>query len=155
MASRAVKTSSWRTSRWLPQFLRKPEPERIPYNIYKNPYRAKRSWPPDLSKLSWRDQVRFDRKYRRRLKMRSTWPLWNKRVKLAQWIILGTVGFYMVCIVDWKTEIEIKAGGPVSGWSPFQVPHDFFWDNWRKVFGGKKTSNASTPEKPDESQPAA
>ncbi|KAK8165643.1 hypothetical protein BKA80DRAFT_271844 [Phyllosticta citrichinensis] len=90
MASRAVKSSSWRTSRWLPKFLRKPEPERPYYNIYKNPYRAKRLWPPDLSKLSWRDQVHFDRKYRRRLKMVSTWPVWNRRVKLAQWLILGS-----------------------------------------------------------------
>lgn len=51
-------------------------------------------------------------------------------------LIMAGVGFYMVCIVDWKTEMEIKAGGPVTGYSPFQVV------SRSKGFGSKANVNS-------------
>ncbi|KAK2797123.1 hypothetical protein FQN50_009314 [Emmonsiellopsis sp. PD_5] len=51
-------------------------------NVYTNPYRAKRTWPPDMSKLSPKQQFRIERKYRRRAKLKWARPQWAKWTKL-------------------------------------------------------------------------
>ena len=50
-----------------------------------NPYFAQRPWPPDLSKLDPIEQFRFERKYRRRAKLKWQRPQWVKGVKLTAW----------------------------------------------------------------------
>jgi hypothetical protein len=49
-----------------------------------NPYKAKRLWPPDFSKLSEKHQFRLERKYKRRMKLKWARPGWNKGIKIAQ-----------------------------------------------------------------------
>lgn len=51
--------------------------------IRNNPYKARKKWPPDLSKLHPRYQFRFERKYRRRAKLRYLPTGWVRGVKLA------------------------------------------------------------------------
>src|SRR2546430_10321375 len=92
------------------------------FNIYTNPYRAKKTWPPDFTKLSEKHQFRLERRYRRRCKLKWARPRWNQGVKL---FTLGTVGceylkirlersrdqlrlaivviVYAVLFMDWKT----------------------------------------------------
>lgn len=55
-----------------------------PLDVHNNPYKAKRLWPPDFTKLSQKHQFRLERKYRRRAKLKWARPAWNKGVKLAQ-----------------------------------------------------------------------
>lgn len=55
----------------------------VPY-IYRNQYKAKRTWPPDFSKLSPRHQFRLERRYRRRTKLKWARPRWTKAVKITQ-----------------------------------------------------------------------
>ena len=55
------------------------------FDIYSNPYRAKRQWPPDFTKLTAKHQFRLERRYRRRAKLKWARPRWTKGVKFAQW----------------------------------------------------------------------
>ena len=49
------------------------------------PYKARKPWPPDFSKLDPKYQFRLERRYRRRTKLKWARPKWVKGVKLAQW----------------------------------------------------------------------
>ena len=53
-----------------------------------NPYKPKRQWPPDMTKLSPKHQFRLERKYRRRAALKFARPKWTKGTKLVQW---GTI----------------------------------------------------------------
>ena len=53
--------------------------------LHNNPYKAQKQWPPDFSKLHPKHQFRFERKYRRRSKLKWERPRWVKGVKLAAW----------------------------------------------------------------------
>jgi len=50
-----------------------------------NPYKAQKQWPPDFTKLSTKHQFRFERRYRRRAKLKWARPRWMKITKIAQW----------------------------------------------------------------------
>ncbi|OJD27587.1 hypothetical protein ACJ73_01026 [Blastomyces percursus] len=60
-----------------------------PSTVYINTHRAKRIWPPDMSKLSPKQQFRLERKYRRRAKLKWARPTWTKWTKLVQWAIIA------------------------------------------------------------------
>ncbi|EEQ33573.1 hypothetical protein MaudCBS49596_007373 [Microsporum audouinii] len=77
---------------------------------YTNPYKAKRRWPPDMTKLSPKQQFRLERKYRRRSKLKWARPTWTKWTKLVQWGLIGFVLVYSVLFM------EMKDGGT----NPFQ-----------------------------------
>jgi len=49
-----------------------------------NPFKTKKVWPPDFSKLSTHEQFRYEKKYKRRLKLATARPTWNKMIKLGQ-----------------------------------------------------------------------
>ena len=59
--------------------------EQFQFDINNNPYRAKKVWPPDFSKLSTKYQFKLERKYRRRAKLAWARPRWTKFTKLTQW----------------------------------------------------------------------
>ena len=85
--------------------------------VHNNPYKAQKQWPPDFSKLHSKHQFRFERKYRRRSKLKWARPRWTKAVKLAAWgscgcecypgfeehtlIALLVVLVYGVLFMDW------------------------------------------------------
>lgn len=69
-----------------------------------NPYKAKRIWPPDFSKLSPKHQFRLERRYKRRAKLKWARPRWTKGVKLAQWGSGIFVLTYGVLFMDWGKE---------------------------------------------------
>ena len=48
------------------------------------PYKAKKVWPPDFSKLSPGAQFRFEKRYKRRLKLAGRRPRWDKFIQVAQ-----------------------------------------------------------------------
>lgn len=57
-------------------------------NVYYSPHRPKREWPPDMSKLSPKHQLRLERKYRRRAALKYARPRWVKATKLVQWGVI-------------------------------------------------------------------
>ncbi|KAI8630783.1 hypothetical protein F5Y19DRAFT_33684 [Xylariaceae sp. FL1651] len=85
--------------------------------IYANSrYKPKKVWPPDFSSLSEKEQFRFERRYKRRVKLATARPRWDKLVRLAQ---LGSVTFvliYSILFMDWNTEKQ-----------PFEGVRSKFW----------------------------
>jgi hypothetical protein len=63
--------------------VRRAAQEPLPY-VYTNPYKARKEWPPDFSRLSKKYQFRYERKYKRRAKLKWARPRWTKAVKIAQ-----------------------------------------------------------------------
>lgn len=47
-------------------------------------YPPKKVWPPDFSRLSPQEQLRYEKKYKRRMALATTRPKWDKAVKLLQ-----------------------------------------------------------------------
>lgn len=72
----------------IPTAVRRALQQKPPAYIYTNPYKAKRLWPPDFSKLTEKHQFRLERRYKRRVKLKWARPRWTKGVKLAQ---LGSI----------------------------------------------------------------
>ncbi|KAI9741372.1 MAG: hypothetical protein M1834_003089 [Cirrosporium novae-zelandiae] len=70
------------------------------FNIYTNPYKAKKEWPPDLQRLSHKHQFRLEKKYRRRAKLKYTNENWNKTMRMAQWISISGVVFWAIFFMD-------------------------------------------------------
>lgn len=58
-------------------------------HVYYSPYKPKRQWPPDMSKLSHKHQFRLERKFRRRAALKYARPKWVKATKLVQWGLIG------------------------------------------------------------------
>lgn len=46
--------------------------------------KLKKVWPPDFSKLSEKEKFRFERRYKRRVKLASARPRWDKFMRLVQ-----------------------------------------------------------------------
>ncbi|KAK0634362.1 hypothetical protein B0T17DRAFT_513117 [Bombardia bombarda] len=69
-----------------------------------SPYKLKKVWPPDFSKMSKHEELRFEKRYKRRLQHIATRPRWNKFIKLAQLFTITFVVAYSVLFMDWKDE---------------------------------------------------
>ncbi|KAH1554591.1 hypothetical protein KXX57_005196 [Aspergillus fumigatus] len=68
---------------------------------YYSPYKPKRQWPPDMSRLSPKHQFRLERKYRRRAALKFARPKWVKTTKLIQWGVIGFVLIYALLFMEW------------------------------------------------------
>lgn len=52
---------------------------------------TKKLWPPDFKRLTPQEQLRFEKKYKRRVRLASRRPKFDKAVKLAQLVtVVGT-----------------------------------------------------------------
>ncbi|KAF2762346.1 hypothetical protein EJ05DRAFT_206663 [Pseudovirgaria hyperparasitica] len=71
-----------------------------PYDITKNPWRAKRKWPPDFEQLSQKEQFKFERRFRRRHKLKWMRPAWTKGVKITQWGSITAILLYAVFVYE-------------------------------------------------------
>ncbi|KAF3071274.1 hypothetical protein GL218_00879 [Daldinia childiae] len=93
---------------------------------YNSPYKPKKIWPPDFSKLSQKEQFRFERRYKRRVKLATARPRWDKIVRLAQLFSVTSVLIYSVLFMDWQTEnqpfqgLRSKFWGVLGAFSPAQ-----------------------------------
>jgi hypothetical protein len=58
-----------------------------------SPYKLKKVWPPDFKSMTPQQQLRFEKKYKRRLKLKMERPRWNKFVKLAQLVTTTCMAF--------------------------------------------------------------
>ena len=53
-----------------------------------NPFKARKVWPPNLEELTPQQQLRFEKKYKRRVVLAQRAPGWQKGVKYAQFATL-------------------------------------------------------------------
>ncbi|KAK5997198.1 hypothetical protein PT974_02551 [Cladobotryum mycophilum] len=71
-------------ARRLAQSAKEPLSKSVLPTIGSNPYQARKVWPPDFKGLDHQQQLRFEKKYKRRISLASRRPRWDKAVKYAQ-----------------------------------------------------------------------
>ncbi|KXH36467.1 hypothetical protein CSIM01_04982 [Colletotrichum simmondsii] len=87
-----IHDQSLNTPKMLPTIVRRAaEAAGSKFTVFTNPYRTKKVWPPNFTNLSPQSQLRFEKKYKRRLALVYARPRWNKAVKLAQ--LATVIGF--------------------------------------------------------------
>jgi hypothetical protein len=71
-----------------------------PFNVISNPYRARKKWPPNFKNLHPKHQFRYEKTYRRRMKLKYARPTWTKATKIVQWALIYGVLFYWIFLLD-------------------------------------------------------
>jgi hypothetical protein len=71
-----------------------------PFNAINNPYRARKKWPPNFKNLHPKHQFRYEKTYRRRMKLKYARPTWTKATKIVQWTLIYGVLFYWIFLLD-------------------------------------------------------
>lgn len=61
-----------------------------------NPFKARKMWPPNLEDLTPQQQLRFEKKYKRRVVLAQRAPRWQKGVKYAQFATLTGKAWPMI-----------------------------------------------------------
>ncbi|KAL1792399.1 hypothetical protein ACET3X_008906 [Alternaria dauci] len=87
-----------------------------PFDFARNKYPAKKKWPPYLRALTEKQQFRFERKFKRRIKMKSIRPVWNKWTKIVQWSLITFIAVYGVLFHDFRYDPM----NPTPGEQPFK-----------------------------------
>ncbi|RMZ88122.1 hypothetical protein DV736_g4647, partial [Chaetothyriales sp. CBS 134916] len=72
----------------------------LPIHLLQNPYRARKTWPPDFHKLHPKQQFHFEKTFRRRAMLKWARPNWNKWVRRVQRSMLLTAMLYFVFIAE-------------------------------------------------------
>ncbi|KAI6245658.1 hypothetical protein HI914_06306 [Erysiphe necator] len=108
---------------------------KIPHKIY----RSRTIWPPDFSKLDVKQQFRYERKFKRRSKLKWLRPRWVKGVKIAQFTSIVFVLVYGVLFMDLSTE-----GSPRH--RPFAGVRNWFFGMTKDLFGLGVTKENRYPE---------
>ena len=71
-----------------------------PIDVINNPYRAKKQWPPDIRGLPAKQQLHYEKTYRRRAKLAYTRPAWNRKIKMLQHACTIIVVVWFIFIDD-------------------------------------------------------
>ncbi|KND94391.1 hypothetical protein TOPH_01188 [Tolypocladium ophioglossoides CBS 100239] len=82
--------------RRLAQPAKEPVVKRAPLTVGSNPYQARKVWPPNFKDLNHQQQLRFEKKYKRRIFLASRSPRWEKGIKFAQ---LATIAAALVWLL--------------------------------------------------------
>ncbi|KAI1633831.1 hypothetical protein F4809DRAFT_566125 [Biscogniauxia mediterranea] len=82
-------------------------------------YPPRKVWPPDMARLPPRDQFRLERKYKRRLRLATARPRWDRAVRLAQLVGVSAVGVYCFFFMKWENEVKPVQGAKNSPWGVF------------------------------------
>jgi hypothetical protein len=112
-----------------------------PFNHARNRFRAKKIWPPNLHEMTEKQQFRFERKFKRRTKLKSIKPMWNKWTKIVQWSIISFIVVHGVLFYDFANDPM----NPRKGEQPFQGLRDKMW----AILGNFWTHNGTTLKVPE------
>jgi hypothetical protein len=94
-----------------------------PFDFARNKYPAKKKWPPNLRALTDKQQFRFERKFKRRIKAKSIRPEWNKWTKVVQWSMISFIVVYGVLFHDFRKDPM----NPRPGEQPFEGLRKRMW----------------------------
>ncbi|KAF2460282.1 hypothetical protein BDY21DRAFT_160628 [Lineolata rhizophorae] len=72
------------------------------FDLENNPWKAKKKWPPDFSKLSHKQQFVLEKRFRRRAKIVYSCPRYQRFMTFFQWGTIISATAYMVLFMDWK-----------------------------------------------------
>ncbi|KAF4462991.1 hypothetical protein FALBO_10186 [Fusarium albosuccineum] len=70
--------------------------KKTPLSVANNPYKARKVWPPNFKQLTHQQQLRFEKKYKRRIVLASRAPGWEKAVKTAQLLTLAAAMIWIL-----------------------------------------------------------
>ncbi|CAK7272212.1 hypothetical protein SEPCBS57363_005018 [Sporothrix epigloea] len=101
------------------------EPSSLPRQGYKN----KKVWPPDFSRMTPQEQLRLEKRFKRRIALASARPRWVKFIKLSQLFTITFVVIYCVLFMKWEY-------GP----QPFDGVRAWFWDALDQLKGGQQNA---------------
>ncbi|KAL2117259.1 hypothetical protein VTJ04DRAFT_9427 [Mycothermus thermophilus] len=68
--------------------------------VYK--YKLKKVWPPDIKTMTPQQQLRFEKKYKRRVRLATNRPRWDKFVRLAQLFTSTGILVFFIVGMDWE-----------------------------------------------------
>ncbi|KAF3048059.1 hypothetical protein E8E12_009642 [Didymella heteroderae] len=91
-----------------------------PFDFARNRYPAKKTWPPNLRELTEKQQFHFERKFKRRTRLKSIKPTWNKWTKIVQWSMISFIVVHGVFFYDFANDPM----NPTPGKQPFQGLRD-------------------------------
>ena len=74
------------------------------FNAINNPYRARKTWPPDFGNLHPKHQFHYEKTYRRRMKLKYARPRWVKATKIVQWGSIYGIFFYWIFFLEVEGE---------------------------------------------------
>lgn len=107
-----------------------------PFDFTRNRFPAKKQWPPNLRELTEKQQYYFERKFKRRIRLKSIKPTWNKWTKIVQWSMISFIVVHGVFFYDFANDPM----NPTPGRQPFQGLRDKMW----AIFGNFYTQSPST-----------
>ncbi|KAF1852183.1 uncharacterized protein K460DRAFT_402172 [Cucurbitaria berberidis CBS 394.84] len=94
-----------------------------PFDLARNRFQVKKKWPPNLRELTEKQQFRFERKFKRRNKLKSVRPQWNRWTKIVQWSAISFVAVYGVLFHDFRQDPM----NPRPGEQPFEGLRQKMW----------------------------
>lgn len=94
-----------------------------PFDFARNRFQVKKRWPPNLRELTEKQQFRFERKFKRRIKAKSINPTWNKWTKIVQWSMISFIVVYGVLFHDFRKDPM----NPRPGEQPFEGLRAKMW----------------------------
>ncbi|CBX93571.1 hypothetical protein IAQ61_009257 [Plenodomus lingam] len=94
-----------------------------PFNFARNRFRVKKKWPPNLRELTEKQQFRFERKFKRRIKAKSVRPQWDRWTKVVQWSMISFIVVYGVLFHDFRKDPM----NPRPGEQPFEGLRQRMW----------------------------
>lgn len=66
--------------------------------VENNPYRTKKVWPPDFKDLTPQQQLRFEKKYKRRLYLAHYSPTWDKGTRMVRFVLVTGSQASRLCV---------------------------------------------------------
>jgi hypothetical protein len=96
----------------------------LPFNFARNRYPAKKKWPPNLRELTDKQNYRFERKFKRRVTLKSVRPQWNRWTKIVQWSTISFIVVYGVLFHDFAQDPM----NPRPGQQPFAGLRNRMWE---------------------------
>lgn len=109
-----------------------------PFDFTRNRFRVKKKWPPTFRELTDKQQFRFERKFKRRIKAKSIKPVWNKWTKIAQWSIISFIVVYGVLFHDFRKDPM----NPRPGEQPFEGLRARMWGMFGNFYTHSEGSTA-------------
>lgn len=119
-----------------------------PFNFRRNRYPAKTQWPPVLRNLSHHQQFRFERKFKRRLRMKAVDEQWNRNVGVFMWSVISFIVIYSVFFHDFRKDPL----NPRPDEEVFEPVRRWAWARWRSLWtaGALEEDEPAPPLKLDD-----
>ncbi|KAH3908626.1 hypothetical protein HBH56_169910 [Parastagonospora nodorum] len=95
-----------------------------PFDFASNRFHMRKKWPPNFDELTKKQQFRFERKFKRRIKDKAIRPEWNRKVTIVIWSLISFVLVYGVLFHDFAKD----PWNPKPGEQPFIGLRTWMWN---------------------------